>query len=707
MSHDWLSPDAVAVLANINPRNVRKAISRGNWRGQKLVIKEEVCVGGASGKRYLVRADSLPEDIARKHYGHSLEAVLPEPLQLGKVLVASGLEDIQIKAQSQVGAKTQKALQKLAIVRQVESQSDCHARAEKVTELATMFGLAEQTIYKWLGKARNGGVSQLAKQGRKDAGKRRTTITRAWDKAIGEHISGEKSEEISAAVERYVSSLWADGARSWQTVNELGSARLVELSQEVIKVEARELAEYCKLGRRYVDRYKDYRVLGVLRHDAKRGKDLYQPTIRRNADGLAPMDVVVGDVTPLDVLFDRGDGGQPSTWRAISWLDVATNRLYMSLYLPPRGKSVTRIQVAASFASMVEAWGLPSTLYLDNGSEYKWDEMMTGYHELATLSKSAMVVQLLDRDKKDRPLSPVFGKLNSVLRAKAYNANAKPIESIFAGFNKILAEVPGYIGGDRMKAKTKNVGKKPSCFTGDENDFSAAIETCLAAYHNRPQSGRLNGKSPNELYREHINAGWEQTQVAREVLLLSFADEQERAVRQGRIRWSVGKQLYYYTDDALLPYSTQKVRVRVARHDPRVAFVFAPGQERLLCVAEQETTYGFLDARGADEAARRQQVFAAWVAEKRRDCDRIVLLDERRRANALMHEEAPIAPVGSEIQIPELAEMLGVANARLTAADDEVRMPLDLSQWNVDDSPEVARYRRLLAEEEPKDAEYN
>ena len=279
MNNDWLSPDAVAVLANINPRNVRKAISRGNWRGQKLVVKEEVCVGGASGKRYLVRADSLPEDIARKHYGHSLEAVLPEPLQLGKVLVASAVEDIQIKAQSQVGAKTQKALQKLAIVRQVEAQADCHARAEKVTELATMFGLAEQTIYKWLGKARNGGVSQLAKQGRKDAGKRRTTITRAWDKAIGEHISGEKNEEISAAVERYVSSLWADGARSWQTVNELGSAMLVELTQEHVKVEARELAEYCKLGRRYVDRYKDYRVLGVLRNDAKRGKDFLNPHV--------------------------------------------------------------------------------------------------------------------------------------------------------------------------------------------------------------------------------------------------------------------------------------------------------------------------------------------------------------------------------------------------------------------------------------------
>ena len=112
-----------------------------------------------------------------------------------------------------------------------------------------------------------------------------------------------------------------------------------------------------------------YRVIAIHDQDAKRFHDNYQPRIQRKRDDLLPMDIIVGDVHPVDVLTYREDGSQ-ATARAIAWLDIATNRVHVTLIqLRPR-EGVKQIHVTQAFIAMVRAWGLPRRLYLDNGKEY-------------------------------------------------------------------------------------------------------------------------------------------------------------------------------------------------------------------------------------------------------------------------------------------------------------------------------------------------
>jgi hypothetical protein len=51
----------------------------------------------------------------------------------------------------------------------------------------------------------------------------------------------------------------------------------------------------------------------------------------------------------------------------------------------------------------------------------------------------------------------------TIVRAKPYNARAKPIEGIFGVLETHhFAKLPGWVGGNRMKSKTANIGRARS-----------------------------------------------------------------------------------------------------------------------------------------------------------------------------------------------------------------------------------------------------
>lgn len=67
-------------------------------------------------------------------------------------------------------------------------------------------------------------------------------------------------------------------------------------------------------------------------HDkgARQFFDRMLPRTCRHREGLQPMDIVVGDVPPIDILLTCADGST-ATPRAIAWLGVATRRLHAAL----------------------------------------------------------------------------------------------------------------------------------------------------------------------------------------------------------------------------------------------------------------------------------------------------------------------------------------------------------------------------------------
>jgi hypothetical protein len=64
------------------------------------------------------------------------------------------------------------------------------------------------------------------------------------------------------------------------------------------------------------------------------------------------------------------------------------------------------------------------------------------------------------------------------------------------------------------------------------------MAAAMADYHATPQSGYLNGKSPQEALDMHLNTGWKPVRVDREVLLLAFSEQEKRQVRGGVIDYA-------------------------------------------------------------------------------------------------------------------------------------------------------------------------
>ena len=193
----------------------------------------------------------------------------------------------------------------------------------------------------------------------------------------------------------------------------------------------------CEIPHNIVKAESVYRQVGVFKRDRKAWQDR-APGVRRWREGMLPCDVVVGDVHPLDFLFPEVEGMQRYA-KAICSLDVATNRIWLTIHVLPKGKGITNaLVIGGFFIEIVTEWGLPTTLYLDNGSEYNWAPFIEDAMKLASLAGDETIVH-----------------------AKPYNARAKPIEALLGVLETHhFAKLPGWVGGNGMKAKTQNVGAR-------------------------------------------------------------------------------------------------------------------------------------------------------------------------------------------------------------------------------------------------------
>lgn len=371
------------------------------------------------------------------------------------------------------------------------------------------------TLYAWVSRYEQQGVTALMRRPRCDAGRHRVRITRVWDSACP--LSVESQVSVARQLAEQVRSLWAAGVPGYRTVAELGSAVLFDLS--VAAGWSDVSLDDCQLTRHYVEQFRPYALLAMHDKDARQFFDTRVPRIVRHREGLLPMDIIVGDVHPIDIRLTRADGSIVMP-RAIAWLDVATQRVHVTLIQLEKGEGVKQVHVAQAFAAMCSAWGLPRQLYLDNGAEYGWQEMLDGFAQLNRLTGVAI----------DTRLKPV-------VRARPYNAQAKPIEGIFAVLEQqVLSMLPGWVGGNRMRQKTHNVGRTPHAFPWDWAAFHHAFDQALAYYHARAQSRsrHLSGQSPNQALSAAMAAGWcGAPQVDPQTLQVAFASEETRLVQAG------------------------------------------------------------------------------------------------------------------------------------------------------------------------------
>jgi len=187
-------------------------------------------------------------------------------------------------------------------------------------------------------------------------------LSKEWEEFVaGTTLKDAQRAEIASEIVTVVRSLWASNSKAGAPMIELmASARLATLTANALGLPVEIVKDKCKVGRRMVDAEKRFRLVAIADQDGKQFYDSFTPSVRRTLAGVRPADVVLGDVTPLDIPILRPDGTTGYA-RVIAWLDAATRFLYATLYLPNAGAGVRREHVAASFADMAQnsPFGLP------------------------------------------------------------------------------------------------------------------------------------------------------------------------------------------------------------------------------------------------------------------------------------------------------------------------------------------------------------
>jgi len=721
----WLGSDVLSALAGVSQQAVSKNLKSRKWRGCDLLVKlVDIGRGGAGGKAPQVHVDSLPADLREAWY-LARGIVLHEkrdPVTDKTVLVPEQRFQPDVKHQRSLSI----GQWRMDVIRPAlaypKGSAERGAALMDIANTVRRFpngkrkAVTVQTLYNWVRAIENEGLSGVVRKTRTDVGAKRKKVSRAWDAFFQAHIDADTHTRVNHDLTKYIRSLWGAGERGWRAITEKSTTKLIEMSRDlnVVAFDALELGRsgdttkdhtqfgVCCVSRRLVERERAYKLLAIKDKDNAVFSDYYMPSIRRDYSTLLPRQVVVGDVHPVDVMMKREDGTTVYP-KAIAWYDVATNEIHMTFVLCEPGEGIRREHVAQSFEAMVDEWGLPELLYLDNGAEYSWDEMISGYTELSKISKGGLKVFDLEGDPEVN--KRVMHGREAIVRSMPYNAKGKPgIEGAFGNIEQVFfATIRGWTAGERMNKKTHAKGKDPIAFKGDAQAFLETAGKALEWYHKRPQHGRLKGKSPNEAMSGFIDQGWGKTTLSRpEVLALAFAEEIDRVPDRGRVSFTPrrGEKIYYYADE-LLGYDS-KITLRVPAFNPEFVFCFADGE--LICQAFPEQTYGVLDSAGAHEVNRRGKAFRRSIAEKRRHVALLSLTDETERHIAHM-PDAPDVPVAAVIDagiIDRMARMQGEARKALLREAEENKPKAPPNQWKTGPNAVVAAFK--FADDDEEDA---
>jgi hypothetical protein len=644
-NQDWLTTTQFAELASIQKRNAQSALKNAFcgklWRGYKLQVRTKKSQGGRQGLSYLVYAPSLPDELVKAWYKQfMLEVEIPKIPAVEQPKGAIKVMDQHKNQQKQEDLLKKKE----ALVEQILAvPKETDARRQRIRDLAAVSGFSERTLYRLVKKAQDG--KSLKRKMRNDTGFTRVSVTRAWDRHMRPLLVNAQRKLIAERLTKHIRSLWRSGASGYVTVQKLSYSFLKEETRNALAaleifIDENLLEKLCEVTRSRVEKERQYVMAHIHDTDAKKFHDNFTPNIMRHRNDLVPMQIVCGDVHPLDIGLDRADGSRAYP-KAIAWQDLATNRIWFTLKLCEPNENVTQSDIVQSYAGMVQAWGIPTTLYLDNGKEYGGDSI---HRAIANLS--GVIQQNLDF----RPNMP------SIIRAMAYEAQAKPIEGFFSRFEQeYLSSLPGYVGGERMRKKTQNMGEEPKPYPGSLEEFHQAIDTMLATYHATPQRGSLKGDSPNFKLQKFIDDGWKAYQIESEQLLLCFAKRGEtRTVGRPSAGYVQYEGVFYYSDK-LLEFTNMRLPVVIPIHDPRFLFVLPPGEKPVCAVLDRQ--YSFFDGLGTDEKKRRKKAMLRIIRNQKRHCD-LLSLENLFEKWVGEQSDTPKIPVMGQVDVtPEIKEL--------------------------------------------------
>lgn len=669
----WIDANDLSELAGTHRSNAHDALKRcytgGTWRKASLVVRVVDSVGGNRGKAYQVFVPSLPADLSGKW--HDQHPELFQKAEIPKahkhiptsVLVA---ESKPSRLAAIAKAEFLETLLKPALLQPKWTPGRAEMVRKIIDSMPITFpnGLQWTYDYKGIGrliaKYEQGGLNALIHAPRNETGDR-VIVSREFDKTAP--FEEKELRAIWTDLSQHIKNLFLSSHGTMPQIRNLANVRLIELSRA--KGWAGANLENCDVGIAQIRKFKDLRKAAAKTMDAGKFADHFKPRVMRGRAGLLPMEIVMGDVHPVDILNKREDGSE-ATARMVSWLDLATNRVFYTLFLFEKGRSVTQAHIVYSFVQMVREWGLPSILYLDNGSEYVWMEMMEGFERLALMVEDfrAYCMNSADLDERieqaDREDTGSDEDPRAVVRATPHNPQGKAAkEGVFGVLERTaFSFIPGWIGGDRMKKKTHKVGQAPRAFNGSWEQFQDAFGKAMDYYHARRQG---DGSSPNQKFDRHIKAGWQAVDVDYGVLLMALAERKTYKVVNTGIEIAG---VTYWHDEMASPYVMgNQVIVFYAKWDTDQILIQprdATGKLTDPLVAYRNREFGIVDKSGAIESGRRVSLMNKGIREMKQGSRAVDTVTEMGKF-AQLSPPALVVPFGPKITLPE--EFKGIREA--------------------------------------------
>ncbi|MEM7067404.1 MAG: Mu transposase C-terminal domain-containing protein [Pseudomonadota bacterium] len=627
MTH--LSIPELADLAGVSRQAIHKTVVKSHsnsgyeWNGIKLKLELHLGQGGNSGKQYLVAIESLPEHLQERlrRSQMPLEAV-PNPGQKKPEKITQELwwsHHLQrLLSETMSGSERKEAI--MALTERTDL-TDWHGRPIK---------LSRSQIYSHLKALREGGFGSQARRQRSDKGQRRCYVSRQYDASVpfDDGTLAEISHNLKQQVRGYL--------KRGTVFNQVRILTKEYLIKETITrgfnpSSGLSLDEICNIPHAFIREEKRYKNVYRFRKDKKAHYDA-SPSIMRNGSKLLPMEVVIADIHHGNWLIRR-ENGTTATAKLIAFMDWATRRVWCELIYFEKNGGVRNVDDYEGLARMWShpAWGICQTLYVDNGGEYNFVELLNDAMQLAFPAYQIGKGQ----------------KHSHLIKALPYNSKAKPIEAWFGQFNTFLRHAQGYIGDDRMKPKTDKIGKLPAP-TPTYEFAEAHFFKLLKAYEFFPQPG-FGDKSPAEIFGEFVKDGWAATLVDPADLAASISVRKRRKVRGDTV--SVKGQIFHH--NKLAAYDGETVIACVPKYHAFSEVRIEDAKGNFICNAASEIGYSPTDERGAKASFDRKRNFDQEMIKMDRETPNIdvsgELIDfaERQKRAVVNHPRGTVSMSGN------------------------------------------------------------
>lgn len=523
MNAEWITIQEAASLCSVPYETMKKSIQRG-----KFVC---MCVNGKGrgGKQLRILLESLPQEAQDRYYG-----ITPDRPALETSNTYTSLSDKQRK---RVDEKVLAVTEYTKFKRQYHKQGVTREFLKRFSEAHPEIDVNMDKLEDWVNKyAENGIEGLIDRRGRHNKGS--SSLTEEMQDIFNKYYLTDKKPSINQCY---------TATRDYFKAKGVEVPSISAFKRFVYSLPA-DVTAFYRDGKKYYD-------------------DNFMPSIFTDYGGgfLYSNREWIGDHHLCDVLVNH-KGKILRPWLS-AWLD-RKSRYVVGYVLNPCEPNADI--VLDSFAAAVKNCGVPDTIQIDNGKDYKAHDLFN----------------------KDNDYSLVSALKADVRTSNPYNAKAKSIERFFRTFESYNKMLPSYIG-DRpenrptsMQGTNVIIERQNKAMSFEE--FKEYVADVINVYNNTPHSGDgMENKSPCEIYRSSFVKPMRELNESARRLLLRRTTRTVTITKQGVKFAELPNIKYYYSDELLFYGIGKKVYARYDINDVTEIYIYAETGE-YICTAKND-----------------------------------------------------------------------------------------------------------------------